>query len=302
MPGATGQVGGGTLLFDAITGQVEKDLVAGELIALPVSLLVMVLVFGGFLAAGMPILGAIASIGGALASLLGFSYLIDLDAAVVNVVTVLGLGLCIDYGLLIVSRYREELRAQLAAATTRSTRAARTAALVATMTTAGRTVLFSGVTVAISLSGLLVFQARILRAVGAAGVSVVVVALLVALTLVPALLALAGATDDPAGAAEQDPGRAQADRSVRRRRSGRGLLLPVGALDPTPAVAGGRRGAADPRHSRRARAADGAAQLRRPTAAAERPGAAVLRHPGARSTRRPGSRRSRWSARRRRSR
>ena len=71
----------------------------------------MVLVFGGFLAAGVPIAGAIASIGGALAVLLGFSYLIDLDASVVNVVTVLGLGLCIDYGLLIVSRYREELRA-----------------------------------------------------------------------------------------------------------------------------------------------------------------------------------------------
>ena len=64
VPGATGQVGGGTLLFDAITGQVEKDLVSGELIALPISLLVMVLVFGGFLAAGMPIVGAIASIGG----------------------------------------------------------------------------------------------------------------------------------------------------------------------------------------------------------------------------------------------
>ena len=112
VPGATGQVSGGTILFDAITSQVEKDLVKGELIALPVSLLVMVLVFGGFLAAGMPIFGAIASIAGGLATLLGFSYLIDLDASVVNVVTVLGLGLCIDYGLLIVSRYREELREQ----------------------------------------------------------------------------------------------------------------------------------------------------------------------------------------------
>ena len=170
----------------------EKDLVRGELIALPISLLVMVLVFGGFLAAGMPIVGAIASIGGGLATLLGFSYLIDLDASVVNVVTVLALGLCIDYGLLIVSRYREELRARLAAADTRSTKAARDDALIATLSTAGRTVMFSGVTVAISLSGLLVFQATILRAVGAAGVSVVVVALLVALTLVPALLALAG--------------------------------------------------------------------------------------------------------------
>ena len=99
----------------AITGQVEKDLVRGELIALPISLLVMVLVFGGFLAAGMPIVGAIASIGGGLAMLLGFSYLIDLDASVVNVVTVLALGLCIDYGLLIVSRFREELRDRLSA-------------------------------------------------------------------------------------------------------------------------------------------------------------------------------------------
>ena len=204
--GASGHVGGGTLLFDAITGQVEKDLVRGELIALPVSLLVMVLVFGGFLAAGMPIAGAIASIGGALAVLLGFSYLIDLDAAVVNVVTVLGLGLCIDYGLLIVSRYREELRTRLAERSTRSTRAARTGALEATMATAGRTVLFSGVTVAISLSGLLLFEARILRAVGAAGVSVVVIALLVALTLVPALLALAGARMIRPGLLRRIPG------------------------------------------------------------------------------------------------
>ncbi len=213
VPSATGQVGGGTLLFDAINGQVEKDLVRGELIALPVSLLVMVLVFGGFLAAGMPIGGAIASIGGALAVLLGFSYLIDLDATVVNVVTVLGLGLCIDYGLLIVSRYREELRLRLAERTTRSTKAARTEALVGTMATAGRTVLFSGVTVAISLSGLLLFEARILRAVGAAGVSVVVIALLVALTLVPALLAMAGGRMVRPGLLSRIPGvRRLADR------------------------------------------------------------------------------------------
>ena len=80
-PESTAQVGGGSLLLSAITGQVEKDLVKGELIALPISLLVMVLVFGGFVAAGMPIMGAIASIAGALATLLAFSYVIDLDAA-----------------------------------------------------------------------------------------------------------------------------------------------------------------------------------------------------------------------------
>ena len=83
------------------------------------------------------------------------------------------------------------------------------------MRTAGRTVMFSGITVAISLSGLLVFQARILRAVGAAGVSVVVVALLVALTLVPALLALAGARMVRPGLLNRIPGIRQADRPAR---------------------------------------------------------------------------------------
>ena len=70
----------------------------------------MVFVFGGFIAAGMPILGAIAAIGGGAAPACSvFSHVIDLDATVVNIVTVLGLGLCIDYGLLMVSRFREEL-------------------------------------------------------------------------------------------------------------------------------------------------------------------------------------------------
>ena len=85
------------------------DLRAGEGIALPLSFIVMVFVFGGFVAAGMPIAGAIASIAGGLASLFAFSHFIDLDASVVNIVTLLGLGLSIDYGLLTVSRYREEL-------------------------------------------------------------------------------------------------------------------------------------------------------------------------------------------------
>ncbi|MDQ6715215.1 MAG: MMPL family transporter, partial [Actinomycetota bacterium] len=110
-PGATSEVGGVRPLIDAITGQIEVDLRRGEGIALPLSFLVMVAVFGGLVAAGMPIAGAIAAIAGGLASLFGFSHVIDLDASVVNVVTLLGLGLSIDYGLLTVSRYREELRA-----------------------------------------------------------------------------------------------------------------------------------------------------------------------------------------------
>ncbi len=187
------RIGGLSQLVDEINHHVETDLRIGEAIALPLSLLVMVVVFGGLLAAGLPIVGAIASIAGGLASLLGFSYLIDLDASVPSVVSILGLGLCIDYGLLVVSRYREELRRHdLDDGTRAGMRRAFADALENTVATAGRTVLFSGITVAISLTGLMFFRASILRAIAAAGVSVVLVAMLVALTLVPALLSIAG--------------------------------------------------------------------------------------------------------------
>ncbi|HEX5512499.1 MAG TPA: MMPL family transporter, partial [Actinomycetales bacterium] len=184
VPGSGTHVGGFTIVSDKIIHQVQDDMHNGEMLALPISLLIMVFVFGGFLAAGMPITGAVASIAGALASLLGISYVLDLDSTVVSVVTILGLGLSIDYGLLMVSRFREELR--------RRPDNSVPEALSATMATAGRTIVFSALTVAISLCGLLLFEAEILRAVASAGVSVVAVALLVAITLVPALLALAG--------------------------------------------------------------------------------------------------------------
>ena len=191
MPGAQGETGGLTELIDDITGQVEQDLRTGEGVALPVSFLLMVLVFGGFVAAGMPIVGAIASIAGALASLLAFSYVIDLDATVVNVVTVLGLGLCIDYGLLTVSRFREELRSRARGMPARDIpREMVVEATARTLDSAGRTVIFSGLTVAISLGGLLVFEAPIMKAIGSAALSVVLVAILVAITLIPALAAM----------------------------------------------------------------------------------------------------------------
>ena len=190
-PSATVTSGGLQGLIDAITGQLEVDLRTGEGIALPLSFIVMVVVFGGFVAAGMPVLGAIASISGALASLLAFSYFIDLDASAVNVVTILGLGLCIDYGLLTVSRFREELRARARGMpATRIPRDMVGEATARTVDAAGRTVVFSGLTVALSLGGLMVFEAQFMKAVGAAGLSVVLIAMLVALTLIPALCVL----------------------------------------------------------------------------------------------------------------
>ncbi|MGN8245502.1 MMPL family transporter [Cellulomonas soli] len=196
-PAASGIVGGETLIVDDITAQVAEDLRIGETIALPVALLIMVLVFGGFLAASLPMAGALASIAGGLGALLAMSYLTELDSSVVNVVTLLGLGLSIDYGLLIVSRFREELHHLVddddgSGARRRRGDGAVLSAVERTMATAGRTVAFSAITVAVAICGLLVFEPQILRAIGAAAIAVIVVAVATALTLVPALLVLTG--------------------------------------------------------------------------------------------------------------
>jgi RND superfamily putative drug exporter len=172
-------VGGDLLLQRELGEQSERDTQLGEFVALPVTLVVMVFLFGGLVAAGIPFLGALCSIGGGLATLYGLSFAMDLDPAVPSVTTVMGLGLSIDYALLIVSRYREE----------RGLGRGPEDAVVVAMSTAGRTISFSALTVAVSLLGLFAFQDPIFRALGAAGISVIVVALLAGLTLVPALLA-----------------------------------------------------------------------------------------------------------------
>jgi len=180
--GGSVRLGGEQLVFQEATEQVERDLRRGESVALPIVLVVMVVIFGGVVAAGIPFLAAIASVAGALLSLLGFSYLLDLDPSVVSVATVMGLGLSIDYALLMVSRYREERGAGLSpeSAVERAT------------ATAGRTIFFSALTVATSLCGLFLYESAFFHAIGVAGVSVVLVALLAGVTLTPALIALFG--------------------------------------------------------------------------------------------------------------
>ncbi|MEV6207803.1 MMPL family transporter [Kitasatospora sp. NPDC051914] len=180
--GAHVTVGGDLVLEQEVKDQTEKDTRFGEIVTLPLTLIVMVLVFGGLAAAGLPGIGAIASVGGALLAMFGFSRIMDIDTSVLPIATVLGLGLSIDYALLMVNRFREErgLGATIAQAVER------------TAATAGRTVAFSGLTVAVALSGLFVFTSPVFRAVGVAGVSVVVIAMAAALTLVPALLGFVG--------------------------------------------------------------------------------------------------------------
>ncbi|WP_062293419.1 MMPL family transporter [Demequina phytophila] len=184
-PDVTVATSSNPLVFEDFTGQLEDDLLTGEMIALPAALVVMVFVFGGFLAAATPLTGAIASIAGGLAVLYGFSFLLDLDQSAVNVVSVLGIGLSIDYGLLIVSRFREELH-RIGG----DPREARDKAIELTMATAGRTVTFSGIVVAISVGGLLLFDPVIMEGIGGAAVGVVTTAMVAALTIVPAVLYL----------------------------------------------------------------------------------------------------------------
>ncbi len=191
-PDATVEVGSTQLLVDSIVAVSENDLQRGEGVALPIALLVMLVVFGGFIAAGVPLIGAIAAIIGALGALFGISHLMDIDTTVINVITAVGLGLSIDYGLLMVSRFREEYRWALAGHPGADRRALKLGAIARTADTAGRTVLYSGTTFAIASLGLLVFEPRLVRAIGVGALSVTAIALASALTLVPALLGIAG--------------------------------------------------------------------------------------------------------------
>ncbi|MGY4858805.1 MMPL family transporter [Cryobacterium sp. AP23] len=220
-PAARVEVGGAPLVVDSLVAVAESDLQKGELIALPIALLVMLVIFGGFLAAGIPLVGAIASIIGALGMLYAFTYVSDIGITVMNVITVIGLGLSIDYGLLMVSRFREEFRARVGGAGPgaapgphgepgadvpepatgqlallphhrHSRHELMLQAVGSTVNSAGRTVLFSGLTFAIATAGLLVFEPAIIRAIAIGAICVVLIAILTALVLVPALLGYLG--------------------------------------------------------------------------------------------------------------
>jgi putative drug exporter of the RND superfamily len=181
-------VGHEDMVDDEIDAQAEEDLTTGEAIALPLALAALVVVFGGLMAAVMPLALAAVSVIGALLVLTLATLTGDVAVYALNVVTMLGLGVGIDYGLVFVSRYREERGRGLEVIP----------ALERTLVTAGRTVMFSGLTVAVALAGLLMFESAGLRSLAVGGIGVVLVAVVAALTLLPALLALAGRRIRPA--------------------------------------------------------------------------------------------------------
>jgi uncharacterized membrane protein YdfJ with MMPL/SSD domain len=175
-------VGGSALAERQVNTQVERDLRTAELYAFPLLFLLSLLFFRSLVAALLPLLVGVLAIVGTFLTLRVASELSSISIFALNVATALGLGLAIDYSLFIVSRYREEI--------------ARTGpglgAMRRTLATAGRTVLFSALTVAGALASLLVFPQRFLYSMGIAGFFVALIAAAIALTVLPAVLTLLG--------------------------------------------------------------------------------------------------------------
>lgn len=175
-------VGGPVAVRHEMQTIIQDDLLRAELIALPVTLVLLVMVFGSAIAALLPLAVGIVAILGTNAVLRGITEFTDVSVFAQNLTTALGLGLAIDYALFIVRRFREEL------ATGADTRTA----IGTTLRTAGRTVLFSALTVAVSLAAMMVFPQYFLRSFAYAGIAVVLLAAAAALILLPAALMLLG--------------------------------------------------------------------------------------------------------------
>jgi len=226
---ATVTVAGGPLTDDEFNAQAQSDVQRAEVLTTPVVLLLLLLLFGGMLAAGLPLLIAVAGVGGTFGILYAFSLVGDVSVYAIQVATMLSVGLAVDYGLLMVSRFREERGSDPDVA----------GAVARTGASAGRTVLYSGLTVAAVLAGLLVFPEPFLRSMGLAGVAVVAVVVAAALTLLPAMLRLFGHRIRPARPAAAGRGVfARIARAVQRRpvltllaAAGLMALLTVPAVD-----------------------------------------------------------------------
>ncbi|HYY54445.1 MAG TPA: MMPL family transporter, partial [Candidatus Dormibacteraeota bacterium] len=160
----------------------DADLQRAEYVSLPLALALLLFVFGAVLAALLPLgVGLLAIVGG-LGGVYVISRVTDVSQYALNIVTLVGLGVAIDYSLFITSRFREELRHGAAVED----------ALATALSTAGRAITFSGLTVAIGLAGMLFYQGTFLASLGLAGALVVAIAVLYALTFLPAVLALLG--------------------------------------------------------------------------------------------------------------
>jgi RND superfamily putative drug exporter len=178
--GVAVQSGGTAMVNVQITDQSQHDLLVMESLAIPLSFLVLVWAFGGLVAAAMPVAVGVMAILGALAVLRLMTFVTDVSIFALNLTTAMGLALAIDYTLLMISRFRDEL----------ADGASRDDALVRTMVSAGRTVAFSATTVALSMAVLVLFPMHFLKSFAYAGVATVTFAAVAAIVVTPALLVL----------------------------------------------------------------------------------------------------------------
>jgi putative drug exporter of the RND superfamily len=176
-------IGGGIgNAYQQVNDQTKHDLAVSESIAIPITVVVLIWVFGSLIAALLPLAVGLSAIIGTMAILRGLAGVTDVSIYALNMTTAMGLALAIDYSLLVVSRYREELGNGMSSAD----------AVRRTMQTAGRTVSFSAMTVGLCLAAMLVFPVYFLRSFAYAGIAVVGLATVAALVLLPALLTLLG--------------------------------------------------------------------------------------------------------------
>ncbi len=180
--GVTARVGGNVAMEVAINNEVTADIAKAEGFSMPVLLILLLVIFGSLAAASLPVaIGGVAILGSfTVLRLLTMATTVSIYS--VNITTILGLGLGIDYGLFMVTRFREELHRQPTVEQ----------AVARTVATAGRTVAVSGVTVAVALTSLMLFPEDFLRSMGYGGVATVAVDVLAALIVLPALLAVLG--------------------------------------------------------------------------------------------------------------
>jgi len=176
------RAGGEAMIYRQINTQNERDLLRMEAIAVPLSFLVLVWVFGGLLAAALPLAVGLLAILGSMAVLRALAVATDVSIFALNLIVAMGLALAIDYTLLIVSRFRDE----------RAAGAAPADALLRTMVSAGRTVVFSALTVALSMAAMALFPMYFLKSFAYAGVAVVALAAVAAVVVTPAVITLLG--------------------------------------------------------------------------------------------------------------
>jgi RND superfamily putative drug exporter len=184
--GYAAQIGGSAVVNDDISARVKADIGRAETISMPILLVLLAVIFGSLVSASLPLLIGGISILGAFTALRVIALFTDVSVFAINIVTIMGLGLAIDYGLFMVGRFREELAAghDPVQATRR------------TVQTAGRTVLVSAITVAVALAGLTLFPQTFLRSMGFGGMSAVLIAAIVALAVLPAVLVTLGTRVD----------------------------------------------------------------------------------------------------------